>query len=172
MLEGTLLTRIYGGFRIARSLKSDCYIVMENLFFGMNNCQLYDFKGSKVKRYSKPPVIPLDINYFIDRNSEPLMSAFNVLEKLPSTLSFLSTNNIIDYSLILAINREDPSAETLDGMPIKVGIVDFLREYGGLEMIEEVFKSISSTETTVTQTGMYAERMRASVTKYFCEVPS
>ena len=35
----------------------------------MNNWQIYDFKGSRTKRYSKPPVIPLDINYLLDRNS-------------------------------------------------------------------------------------------------------
>lgn len=66
--------------------KSEYYIVMENLFFGMNNWQIYDFKGSRIKRYSKPPVIPLDINYLLDRNSEPLMTAHNILGDLPRTL--------------------------------------------------------------------------------------
>ena len=99
----------------------------------MSNWQIYDFKGSKTKRFSKPPVIPLDINYIIDRNSEPLITATNILADLPKTLNFLAKNNIIDYSLILAI--EDQNSGNLDGCPIKIGIVDYLREYGGLEKI-------------------------------------
>lgn len=45
------------------------FIVMENLFFGMNHWHIYDFKGSKNRRFSKPPVVPLDLNYLLDRNS-------------------------------------------------------------------------------------------------------
>ena len=76
---------------------------MENLFFGMKEWYLYDFKGSVTKRFSRPPTIPLDINYLIDRNSEPIFSKDNVLKHLGSTLDYLVKNNIVDYSLILVV---------------------------------------------------------------------
>jgi len=45
----------------------------------------------------------LDINYLIDRNSEPIFSKDNVLKHLGSTLDYLAKNNIVDYSLILVV---------------------------------------------------------------------
>lgn len=147
----------------------------------MSNWQIYDFKGSKTKRFSKPPVIPLDVNYIIDRNSEPLMTASNILTYLPKTLDFLAQNNIIDYSLILAINGENVGGAQhkegqkphayLDGCAIKIGIVDYLREYGGLEKIETVIKGLKGNETTVIGAVPYKDRMMASVTRYFCSLP-
>ena len=91
-----MLTPIYGAFVIERStniiertLNPDYYIVMENLFFGMKEWHLYDFKGSVTKRFSKPPVIPLDVNFLIDRFSEPIFSKENVLKHLQATLEYL-----------------------------------------------------------------------------------
>ena len=70
--EGSLLVPIYGAYIITKNSSISYYIVMENLFFGMKDWYIYDFKGSVTRRFSKPPVIPLDINYLIDRNSEPI----------------------------------------------------------------------------------------------------
>jgi hypothetical protein len=67
--EGSILNPIYGAFTITRNLTTDYYVVMENLFFGMKEWYIYDFKGSVTRRFSKPPVIPLDINFLIDRSS-------------------------------------------------------------------------------------------------------
>ena len=55
-----------------------------------------------------------------------------MLADLPKTLSFLSNNNIIDYSLVLVVNIDDVTANTLDGFSIKIGMIDYLRSYGGL----------------------------------------
>lgn len=76
---------------------------MENLFFGMKNWYLYDFKGSINKRFSRWPVIPLDINFLIDRNSEPIFCKDHVLKDLVASLEYLSENKIVDYSLILVV---------------------------------------------------------------------
>ena len=67
--EGSLLVPIYGAFIITKNSNISYYIVMENLFFGMKDWYIYDFKGSVTRRFSKPPVIPLDINYLVDKNS-------------------------------------------------------------------------------------------------------
>ena len=77
--------------------------MMENLFFGMKDWYLFDFKGSVTRRFSKPPTIPLDINLLIDRNSEPIFCKSSVLKHLKSTLDFLVKHNVVDYSLILVI---------------------------------------------------------------------
>ena len=87
--EGSILTPIYGAFIINRNMSSDYFIVMENLFFGMKEWYLYDFKGSVTRRFSKPPVIPLDVNFLIDRQSEPIFCKDNVLKNLSSTLEYL-----------------------------------------------------------------------------------
>ena len=116
-------------------------------------------------------MIPLDINYIIDRNSEPLFTASNVLADLGKTLEFLSVHNIIDYSLVLVIDILDPLAETLDGFPIKLGVIDYLREYGGLEKIETVIKGLKGNETTVIGAIPYKDRMMSSVSRYFCTLP-
>lgn len=101
--EGSLLNPIYGAFIIDRGMVSDYYIVMENLFFGMKDWHLYDFKGSVTRRFSRPPVIPLDINFIIDRFSEPIFCKDNVLQHLNATVDYLCENNVIDYSLILVV---------------------------------------------------------------------
>lgn len=105
--EGSLLVPIYGAFTLTKNSNLEHYIIMQNLFFGMKDWYLYDFKGSVTRRFSKPPVIPLDINFLIDRNSEPIFCKDNVLKHLNSTLTYLAKNNIIDYSLILVIQIED-----------------------------------------------------------------
>ena len=52
--EGSLLTPIFGGYEVIGGARPEYFIVMQNLFFGMTNWQIYDFKGSRTKRFSKP----------------------------------------------------------------------------------------------------------------------
>jgi 1-phosphatidylinositol-3-phosphate 5-kinase len=101
--DGSLLVPIYGAYIVTKNSAVDYYIVMQNLFFGMKNWYLYDFKGSVTRRFSKWPVIPLDVNFLIDRNSEPIFCKDNVLKHLPASLTYLFDNNIVDYSLILVV---------------------------------------------------------------------
>jgi 1-phosphatidylinositol-4-phosphate 5-kinase/1-phosphatidylinositol-3-phosphate 5-kinase len=70
--ENSLLVPIFGAFIITKNSKPDYYIVMQNIFFGMSNWYLYDIKGSITKRFTKFPIIPLDANFMLDRNSEPI----------------------------------------------------------------------------------------------------
>lgn len=125
--EGSLLVPIYGAYIVSRNSNFDYYIAMENLFFGMKDWYLYDFKGSVTKRFSKPPVIPLDINFLIDRNSEPIFCKENVLKHLSATLDYLVENNIVDYSLILVVEVENQNDYYMDGNRFHLGMVDYLR---------------------------------------------
>jgi hypothetical protein len=134
--EGSLLTPVYGVFTVTKNnANTEYYIVMKNLFFGMKEWYLYDFKGSVTKRFSRPPTIPLDINYLIDRNSEPIFCKDNVLKHLGSTLDYLAKNNIVDYSLILVVEIEQKNDYYLDGNRFQIGIVDYMRDFGNLEKV-------------------------------------
>jgi len=106
----------------------------------MKEWYLYDFKGSVTKRFSRPPTIPLDINYLIDRNSEPIFCKDNVLKHLSSTLDYLAKNNIVDYSLILVVEIEHKNDYYLDGNRFQIGIVDYMRDFGNLEKVENLWK--------------------------------
>lgn len=101
----------------------------------MKEWYLYDFKGSVTRRFSRPPVIPLDVNFLIDRNSEPMFSKENVLKSLSATLDYLAELNVIDYSLILVVEIENNKDYYLDGNRFQLGIVDYLREFGAGERI-------------------------------------
>lgn len=93
----------------------------------------------------------------------------NILRHLPRTLSFLAEHNIIDYSLILVLNVKDPSNELLDGSALRIGVIDYLREFGLGEKVEKVIKGAGCT---VIEPSSYRERMLASVSRYFSTVPN
>ena len=64
-----MLLPIYGLYEIIRGNKSECVIVMENMFFGMENWEMYDLKGTTCRKLSKFAQMPTDTNFLLDRNS-------------------------------------------------------------------------------------------------------
>jgi hypothetical protein len=111
----------------------------------MKNYYLYDFKGSTMRRFSRKPVIPLDINFIIDRNSEPIFCKDNALRYLEPTLGYLCGNKLIDYSLILVMEIEDENDYYMDGNRFTLGIIDYLREFGTMEKMERRLKGHEAT---------------------------
>lgn len=168
MASGSLLVPIYGGYIIKKNAECEYYIIMQNIYFGMEKRYLYDLKGSVAKRFSKYPVIPLDINFLIDRNSQPIFSKDNVLKQLNNTLNFLSENNVVDYSLILAVEITDNNDYYMDGNRYSFGIVDYLREFGAMEKVQRTFKG---QEATVQKPDDYRKRILKSLSKYFTQIP-
>lgn len=167
--EGSLLVPIYGAFVVTKnSGNSDYFIAMQNLFFGMKNWYLYDFKGSVTKRFSRLPIVPLDVNFLIDRNSEPIFCKDNVLKHLSATLDYLTENNIVDYSLILVVEVENEKDYYMDGNRFHIGIVDYLREFGAMERVERTWKG---QEATVQQPTDYKNRLYRNLKKYFTQIP-
>lgn len=134
----------------------------------MKEWHLYDFKGSVTRRFSKPPIIPLDINYLIDRQSQPIFCKDNVLKNLSSTLDYLSENNVIDYSLILVVEIENSEDYYLDGSRFQIGIVDYMREFGAGEWVENMIKG---PQATVVEPNTYKTRMLRNLKKYFTQIP-
>lgn len=134
----------------------------------MREWHLYDFKGSVTKRFSKPPVIPLDVNFLVDRNSQPVFSKDNVLKHLSATLDYLADNKIIDYSLILVVEIQNADDFYLDGNRFQIGIVDYMREFGAGEWVENMLKG---PEATVVEPIVYKDRMAKNLRKYFTQIP-
>lgn len=143
--SGSLLVPIYGAYIVTKNSTSNYYIVMKNLFFGMKDWYLYDMKGSVTRRFSKWPTVPLDVNFLIDRNSEPIFCKDNILKDLSSTLDYLVKNNIVDYSLILVVEIENQKDYYMDGNRFQIGIIDYLREFGTVEKAERFWKGSDCT---------------------------
>ena len=124
--QESLLNKILGVFKISIDGKSQCYILMENQFFGLDprsNCRVYDLKGSEINRLNKEgSSVLLDTNYKIDMNGEPLhvqIQDFEIMiNAIKYDINFLSSSNIVDYSLLLIIDNSN--------IFITVGIIDYL----------------------------------------------
>jgi hypothetical protein len=81
---------------------------------------------------------------------------------------FLSTINVLDYSILVGIDQEK--------MELVVGIIDFMRQYDILKQMERVGKSIpmvvGSEAPTIIQPPLYKARFTAAMDKYFFAVPT
>lgn len=117
-------------------------VIMENLFFGIPDSpyiSVYDLKGSESNRFlKKVSGTLLDTNFKIDRNAEPLpiqKESFTTIDRaLHQDAKFLCANQVVDYSLLLIINKKD--------MTVKMGIIDYLREYNTISMLEHNYKYV------------------------------
>lgn len=69
----SILAKVFGMFEVKSEGEKKCYVVMENLFYGVDkdNTVSYDLKGSKKRRFTKGIDIGLDTNFMIDMNCEP-----------------------------------------------------------------------------------------------------
>ncbi len=70
----SLLSKIYGMFEIREKNGIGYYLVMENIFNGMNpDAEGYDLKGSETNRWETTQKnVLLDTNFKLDRNGEPI----------------------------------------------------------------------------------------------------
>ena len=87
---------------------------------------------------------------------------------MSATLDYLTENNIVDYSLILVVEVENERDYYMDGNRFHIGIVDYLREFGALEMVERTWKG---QEATVQEPVDYKNRLYRNLKKYFTQIP-
>ena len=90
---------------------------MENLFFGLpkgSDLVVYDLKGSELNRMVTNPKkrdTLLDTNFKVDRNSEPIplvTKEYRLMETaIKKDSKLLSECNVVDYSLLLIIDRKN-----------------------------------------------------------------
>lgn len=152
-------------------------IVMENLFYGRQLCQKFDLKGSLRNRMAdtKEPseVVLMDQNVLTGLGESPLYvrsHAKRVLMcALASDTQFLQRCQVMDYSLLAGVDRENDS--------LVVGIIDYLRSYTYDKAMETYIKSYnvflgdSENRPTVLDPVRYRARFLGMMNKYFTDVP-
>ncbi len=122
-----MLANLYGAYEISRNSKSEYVVVMENVFFGIDVWETYDLKGTRWRRFAKPPAAAMDVNFLLDRNSEPIFSSVDVLTHLRRTLDFLTEQGFVDYSLTLVVSIDDPAQQYMDGNRIRLRIANYVK---------------------------------------------
>ena len=75
---------------------------------------------------------------------------------------------MIDYSLILVVEIESSDDYFLDGNRFQIGVVDYMREFGAGEWVENMIKG---PEATVVEPSQYKTRMLKNLKKYFTQIP-
>lgn len=170
----SVLTKIYGLYELKIKDSRYYYICMENLFFGLDpfkEVKIYDLKGSENNRYCKKEKknqTLLDTNYKIDQNGKPL--PIKSIDKkylniaFENDTKFLKKHNLVDYSLLAIIDQEKRF--------VRMGIIDYLREYTWDKKVETVAKTISKggATPTIVSPEDYKERFKKAMNKYFMEV--
>lgn len=170
----SVLTKIFGLFEIRFNNTKYFYIAMENLFLGLSNSklQIYDLKGSETNRYMEKKQTTgqtlLDTNFRIDRNGEsialrPKNKKF-CEQAFENDIKFLQKYNLIDYSLLLIID--------VNKLEIRMGIIDYLREYTWDKKVENYAKTISKggAVPTIICPEEYAKRFLEAMNTFFMEM--
>lgn len=169
--KDTFLSKILALVEIKYGKEDKKYLViMEGITYGMNasdHTKTYDLKGSKMNRFLKTNIknkTNLDTNFLLERNGDPLvlqmppeMDFFAILER---DVGFLKEQNIVDYSFLIVINKQD--------RVVKVGIIDYLRKYDFRKAIENKFKKMRNfgQDPTIVEPDRYGERFLESMHRY------
>lgn len=142
----TALTKLFGYYRIGfrnahtgKSFKMDM-VVMENLLYGRQVSKIFDLKGSTRHRFvhetERPHEVLLDENLLQYSQTMPLLVREHSKRVLRTALYndslFLTELNVMDYSLIMALDHA--SGE------MTIGIIDYLRTYTWDKRVESFVK--------------------------------
>lgn len=170
-------------------------IVVENVFYGVAPEEAYDLKGlprilDRLDLIDIQQKVLVDGNLRSKIRANPLFVHLQSLDclstrmkidtgthKLTCFLSsirmltlhlytgFLSNMNVMDYSLLIGINRKDRE--------IRVGIIDYLRGYTLDKHIESWVKLLRrpGEDPTIISPQQYAMRFQEQILAYFTSVP-
>ncbi|KAI9482651.1 MAG: hypothetical protein EXX96DRAFT_615661 [Benjaminiella poitrasii] len=178
----TVLAKIFGFYSIGfkngttgKSMRMDV-LVMENLFYQRKVKKIFDLKGSMRNRHvqstGKQDEVLLDENLVELIYQSPLFIRAHSKEILRSSLHndtlFLSTRNVMDYSLLVGIDEERHE--------LVVGIVDFIRTFTWDKKLESWVKESGilgggGKEPTIVSPRQYRIRFREAMERYFLMVP-
>ncbi|XP_024007787.1 putative 1-phosphatidylinositol-3-phosphate 5-kinase FAB1D isoform X2 [Eutrema salsugineum] len=151
-------------------------MVMENLSFGSKITRQYDLKGALHARFTATSAngaedVLLDQNFVNDMNKSPLYvsktSKQNLQRAVYNDTSFLTSINVMDYSLLVGV--DDESHELV------CGIIDYLRQYTWDKQLETWVKSSlvvpKNVQPTVISPIDYKTRFRKFMKTHFLCVP-
>jgi len=142
-------------------------VIMDNLFYGLENSSIslkvYDLKGSRKNRLRKEDIkgtTLMDTNFDLERNGDLLAirdhKKLDFFEVLDRDCRFLMDQKIVDYSLLLIIDQKNRM--------VKCGIIDYLRKYDFIKMMEHKFKKMyTGQDPTIVRPEIYANRFFESV---------
>lgn len=178
----TVLSKIFGFYQIQirnpitnKTMKMDV-LVMENLFYNRNTTKIFDLKGSMRNRHvqqtGRENEVLLDENMVEYIYESPLFVREHSKKLLRSSLwndtLFLAKMNVMDYSLVIAIDAERHE--------LVVGIIDFIRTFTWDKRLESWVKERGLVrggvkEPTVVSPRQYKFRFREAMERYVLMVP-
>jgi 1-phosphatidylinositol-3-phosphate 5-kinase len=151
-------------------------LVMENLFYDRTPTRIFDLKGSmrnrKIQSTGERNEVLLDENMVEFIYESPLFAREHSKKLLRASVwndtLFLARQNVMDYSLMIAIdeNRKE----------LVVGIIDCIRTYTWDKKLESWIKDRGfagggKNRPTVTSPKEYKSRFRAAMARYVLEAP-
>jgi len=152
-------------------------LVMENLFYDRNPTRIFDLKGSmrnrKIQSTGERNEVLLDENMVEFIYESPLFAREHSKKLLRASVwndtLFLARQNVMDYSLMIAIdeNRKE----------LVVGIIDCIRTYTWDKKLESWIKDRGfvgggKNRPTVTSPKEYKSRFRAAMARYVLQAPN
>ena len=169
------LVKIMGMHRIkiknpSGSVSIKYVVIMQNLFAGIDttNMRLFDLKG-KIRYYTKrvqKGTVLLDGDLLRMTNGLPLPLTKESNELVGDAINndslFLKIADIVDYSLIIGIDRRTKT--------VRMGVIDFMHSYDMKKRLESNLKGIIS-EATIRPPTVYSDRFLNGFETYFCAVP-
>ncbi|KAL9308256.1 putative 1-phosphatidylinositol-3-phosphate 5-kinase FAB1D [Arabidopsis thaliana] len=151
-------------------------MVMENLSFSRKVTRQYDLKGALHARFTATSAngeddVLLDQNFVNDMNKSPLYvsktSKQNLQRAVYNDTSFLTSINVMDYSLLVGVDDENHE--------LVCGIIDYLRQYTWDKQLETWVKSSlvvpKNVQPTVISPIDYKTRFRKFMKTHFLCVP-
>ncbi|EEH20553.2 hypothetical protein PABG_02784 [Paracoccidioides brasiliensis Pb03] len=152
-------------------------LLMENLFYDRNPTRIFDLKGSmrnrKVQSTGERNEVLLDENMVEFIYESPLFTREHSKKLLSQSVwndtLFLARQNVMDYSLMIAI--DDARQELV------VGIIDCIRTYTWDKKLESWIKDRGfagggKNRPTVTSPKEYKSRFREAMARYVLHAPN
>ena len=146
-------------------------LVMENLFYDRSPTRIFDLKGSmrnrRIQSTGEQNEVLLDENMVEFIYESPLFSREHSKKLLRASVwndtLFLSKQNVMDYSLMVAIDEVRKE--------LVVGIIDCIRTYTWDKKLEFWIKDRGKNKPTVTSPRDYKNRIREAMGRYVLQAP-
>ena len=161
--ENSILTRILGAYSFELLDRNSIKLILMSSIYGPDNVQtLFDLKGSKLDRQTRPPrddklstclegdLVYKDIDFLNYQKCLHLnkMSADGLTSIIESDANFLRNFYIMDYSLLVVIKKKEEFSKFFfksasnNEKGYSLGIIDFLQKYDRSKKCETIMKKI------------------------------
>ncbi|ODQ78739.1 hypothetical protein BABINDRAFT_162429 [Babjeviella inositovora NRRL Y-12698] len=179
----TAIAKIFGFYQIYiknpitnKNFKMD-FLIMENVFYDKKPTRIFDLKGSMRNRHveqtGKENEVLLDENMVEYIYESPVFVKEHAKRLLRGSLfndtSFLSSMDVMDYSLVVGIDSVHKK--------LYVGIIDCIRTFTWDKKVENWVKGTNlmggkkGIDPTIVTPKQYRVRFREAMERYILEVP-